>query len=86
MDEKLASYMREHKLSDVAVIDPDGFSRWVFPKLFRSRIPRYEKIARDHGYIVTTVELAAVKSEADFLALVERSVERSFQPGLRNPG
>lgn len=71
LDEHLAAYMAENSLEYVALIDPDDFVRWVFPRLFYSRIPRYEAIAADHGYTLTTTEAETVKIEADFLALME---------------
>jgi len=76
LDEQLREYQQTHDVEYVAQIDPDDFVRWMFPRLFRSRIPRYEAIARDHGYTVTTEELARVGSEADFLALIETALER----------
>ena len=80
LDEQLELYMRENDLPYVAMIDPDAFVRWIFPKLFFSRIPRYEEIAARHGYTVTTAELSEVSDEASFLALVERAVERRTTP------
>ncbi|MCK9532739.1 MAG: ATPase [Gammaproteobacteria bacterium] len=76
LDEQLAEYMRERTLDYVALIDPDDFVRWVFPRLFYARIPRYEAIAARYGYTVTTEEVAEVQSETDFLALIERAVAR----------
>lgn len=77
LDEQLGVYLRERDLAYVAQIDPDDFVRWMFPRLFYSRIPRYEAIARTHGYTVTTEDLAKVKDEGDFLRLVERALEGS---------
>jgi hypothetical protein len=79
LDEQLEIYMDEKKLPYVALMDPDDFMRWIFPRLFYSRIPRYERIAAEHGYTITTEELAGVEDEASFLAAVERAV-------ARNPG
>jgi len=76
LDEQLAVYLREHDLDYVAQIEPDTFVRWMFPRLFYSRLPRYEAIAREYGYTVTTEELAAVEDEEDFLAVVERAIAR----------
>ena len=76
LDEQLTIFMKERNLAYVALIDPDEFVRWVFPQLFHSRIPRYETIAGEHGYTVTTTELSQVRSEADFLDLLERVIER----------
>ncbi|MDA8095212.1 MAG: ATPase [Betaproteobacteria bacterium] len=75
LEEQLERYMRERSIPYVALIDPDAFVRWIFRPLFYSRIPRYEAIAAEHGYIVTTSDLSAVQSEGDFLRLLERVVE-----------
>ena len=66
--------MEENKLEYVAMIDPDEFVRWVFPRLFYDRIPRYEAIAQKYGYIVKTEDLYKIKSEADFLDLVRKAL------------
>jgi shikimate kinase len=76
LDEQLEIYMREKGFSYVAMIDPDDFVRWMFPRLFYSRLPRYEAIAAEFGYTVTTDELALVKSETAFLRLVEEVLDR----------
>src|SRR5690606_27995672 len=44
LDRRLAEYMEERGLEYVALIDPDDFVRWVFPKLFKDRLPRYQAI------------------------------------------
>jgi hypothetical protein len=76
LDEQLSLYMKEQKLDYVAMIDPDEFARWIFPRLFNARIPRYQALADAHGYTVTTEELSRVKDERDFLALVETAIAR----------
>lgn len=81
LDEQLAVYMRERALPYVALIDPDDFVRWVFPHLFRSRLPRYQALAAQYGYTVTTGDLAAVRDEADVLALLERAIAAPPAPG-----
>jgi hypothetical protein len=69
-------YLDEQGLEYVAEIDPDEFTRWVFPRLFHSRVPRYEAIARPHGYTVVSTEVAQVRDEADFLDLLEAAIAR----------
>ncbi|MBV2120440.1 MAG: ATPase [Candidatus Thiodiazotropha sp. (ex Ctena orbiculata)] len=76
LDQQLAEYMESKGVDYVSLIEPNDFIRWVFPKLFRARIPRYESIAAKYGYTVTTHELSQVKSEADFLTLLEHVIER----------
>jgi shikimate kinase len=76
LDEQLSIYMTQKKLRYVALIEPDDFVRWMFPRLFYSRVPRYEEIAQRYGYTITTTELAAVQDETSFLAMLERAVEQ----------
>ncbi len=78
LDEQLEYYLRENGLDYVAMMDPDDFTRWVFPRLFRARIPKYEEIAAEYGYTVTTSELAKVSDESTFLRLLEQVVERGY--------
>lgn len=76
LDEQLEVYMQENNVPYVAMIEPMELTRWMFPRLFYSRIPRYEAIAQQYGYTVTTEEIAQVKSEADFLQLIELAIAR----------
>ncbi len=76
LDEQLQQYMQEFELPYVAMIDPDEFVRWMFPRLFYSRIPRYEAIAERYGYTVSTDELAQVQDEAGLMNLIEQVLDR----------
>jgi hypothetical protein len=75
--EYLPRFLAAQGLADIAAADPDGFTRWIFPHLFHSRIPRYEAIARPHGYTVTSAEVAQARDEQDFLTLVETAIARA---------
>ena len=76
LDEQLQQYQEQNNLDYVASIDPDDFARSIFPKLFKSRIPRYEAIAKKYGYTISTKELAQVSSEEDFMQLIETALSR----------
>ncbi|MBK1691953.1 ATPase [Ectothiorhodospira mobilis] len=76
LDQELTIYLRENHLDYVAQIDPDAFVRWMFPRLFRDRLPRYERLAEQYGYTITTDELARVHNEAQFNQLIELALER----------
>jgi hypothetical protein len=76
LEEQLSVYLQENNLGYAAEMDPDEFTRWVFPRLFHSRIPRYEAIAKPYGYTVTSREVAQVRDEADFLELLEMVIGR----------
>jgi hypothetical protein len=75
LQEHLQIYFAETGLEYAAQIDPDDFARWVFPRLFHSRLPRYDAIAK-LGYTVTSREVDKVETDADFLELLEMAIER----------
>lgn len=79
LDEQLGVYMKENDLKYIALIDPDEFVRWIFSKLFYSRIPRYDAIAEKYGYTITTDELAEVTNEDELLTLIETAINRKNQ-------
>lgn len=76
LDEQLKIYMTENKLPYIAMVNPDEFVRWIFPRLFHSRIPRYEAIAKEYGYTISTNELANVQTENDFVNLIAKAIAR----------
>jgi shikimate kinase len=70
LDEHLSLFMAERGYAEVDHMPPDEFVTWVFPRLFRSRLPRYEGIARQWGYAVDAEDLMAVQGEAEFVQLI----------------
>lgn len=70
LDEQLPVFMAERGYGAVDQIPPDEFVAWVFPRLFRARIPRYESIANELGYTVDAGDLGAVSNDADFISLI----------------
>jgi hypothetical protein len=79
LDEQIGVYLREHGLDYAAQMDPDAFTSWVFPRLFRSRVPRYEAIAKPHGYTVSSRQVSRVRDESDFLEMVEQAIATTGQ-------
>ena len=75
LQEHLQIYLNETGLEYAAQIDPDEFARWVFPRLFHSRLPKYAAIA-ELGYTVTSEEVDKVQDDADFGRLLETAIER----------
>jgi len=75
LEAELAVYLKEKRLRKVAQIEPDDFVRWIFPRLFASRIPRYEAIARPYGYTISSDLIADVVTEEEFLRRVERALD-----------
>ena len=77
LNQQLEIYLQENDMGYAAEMDPDEFTRWIFPRLFHSRIPRYQAIAEPHGYTVTSQEVSEVRDEADFLQLLESVISRT---------
>jgi len=57
-------------------VDPDAFAVWGFRRLIAHRMPRYDAIARLWGVAVEAAEIEAVRTEAEFDALVARAIAR----------
>jgi len=74
LDEKLSEFMLLYNYSNSEVIPPDEFVTWVFPELFKSRIPRYQAIADQYGYTIDANDVATVKNEHDFIRLVANAL------------
>lgn len=70
LDTQLAAYYAERGLEYTAQIDPADFVRWVFPHLFKARVPRYESIAREYGYVVSARDAFQVRNADEFLSLI----------------
>lgn len=70
LDEQLTRYYRETQLEYTAQIDPADFVRWVFPHLFHARLPRYEAIIEEHGYVISARDAFEVSNADDFLSLI----------------
>ncbi len=75
LDEYLPHFMNGNNYSSIDEIPPDDFVTWIFPELFRSRLPRYEAIAEKYGYIIKAEDIFQVRSEHDFLELVAEAID-----------
>ncbi len=76
LDENLAVYMQEKGCANPDNIIPDDFVTWIFPKLFKSRLPRYQEIADQYGYTVSAEDTAKVSDENDFTQLVADAIAK----------
>lgn len=74
-DTALQSYMEDRNLDYVALIEPNDFSSWVFPELFRSRLPKYQYIADTYGYTISADDARHVKTADDLINLIGQSID-----------
>lgn len=70
LEEKIAVYIEEQDLFGLEQVDPDHFARWVFPHLFASRLPKYERLAGLYGVVVPSEALKGVGHEGDFVEVI----------------
>ena len=76
LDRKLGEYLAEAELDSPDRIVPDEFVRWIFPALVAHRRPRYETLAKRHGYTLNAHLAQGVTNENDFLELVASALDR----------
>jgi hypothetical protein len=76
LDLKLGEYLAEAELDSPDRIVPDEFVRWIFPALVAHRRPRYEALAKRHGYTLNAQLAQGVTNESDFLELVASALDR----------
>lgn len=76
LDEQIEYYLEEKGLEYMALADPDDFIRWIFPRLYHARIPRYRSIATKYGYTVAATEVAEIRDDKDLVELIETAIDR----------
>jgi hypothetical protein len=74
LDQKLAEYVSEAELESADKIVPDEFVRWIFPSLVAHRRPKYEALAKRHGYTLNARLAEGITNERDFLDLVSNAL------------
>ncbi len=74
LDAHLEQFMLIKGYTNIEQISPNEFVTWVFPCLFKSRLPRYEAIAAQYGYTLDAEAVAKVTGETDFIQLIARAI------------
>ncbi len=68
---QLGIYLQENHFDYVAQINPNAFMHWIFPRLLEYRKPKYEKIAKQYGYIIDSEQLYQCRSIDEALELIQ---------------
>jgi shikimate kinase len=74
LQEQMAVYLTEKKLTYVAQINPDAFIRWIFPRLLEHRKPKYERIAQQYGYAIDSEDLYQCRHADEVLELIAGAI------------
>lgn len=72
LDGWVTDFLADRNLRDDQQIDPNEFARWVFPKLFKQRLPKYKALADRYGFTVPLEALEGVQSSADFVHVIDQ--------------
>ena len=67
--------MQVFDIEDADELPPDDFTRWVFPRLFAERLPKYQALADRFGVTVSTKDIYEVKTEHDLLNVIAEGVQ-----------
>lgn len=63
-------YLSLNGLCHAEEMVPDDFSRWVFPKLFQARKPKYKRLADLYGVSIPACEFQALESADQFVDVI----------------
>ena len=77
--EKWAEYKLIHGIHDDNNVDPAGFGAWGFEALLHDRLPRYQALADNFGYVVEASDLAMVRDGDEFVDLMAAAIEKRMR-------
>lgn len=77
--EKWAEYKLMHGILDDNDVDPAGFGAWGFEALLHDRLPRYQALADNFGYVVEASDLATLRDGDEFVDLVASAIEKRMR-------
>jgi hypothetical protein len=74
---KIEEYLTEMGLEAVAQMEPDEFSRWVFPRLFEARKPKYQRLADLYGVTIPASAFNNLASAEEFVDIIANYVDEA---------
>lgn len=77
--EKWAEYKLINGIVDDHNVDPAGFGAWGFEALLHDRLPRYQTLADNFGYVVEASDLATVRDGDEFTDLMAAAIEQRMR-------
>jgi hypothetical protein len=77
--EKWAEYKLINGIVDDCDVDPAGFGAWGFEALLHDRLPRYQALADNFGYVVEASDLAMVRDGDEFVDLMAAAIEKRMR-------
>lgn len=75
----LEEYMAEKNIRVTEEMDADDFARWVFPRLFENRLPKYQRIADKYGVTIPSEAFQGVKTSEEFLDIIVAHLPKEYR-------
>ncbi|MFT5115632.1 MAG: hypothetical protein ACI8P9_004985 [Parasphingorhabdus sp.] len=70
LDQNLAEYLSSMHYESSNEMDPDDFVRWIFPRLVKYRLPRYENVAAQYGVTIDARRIQDLANEGQVIDLI----------------
>lgn len=70
----IGQYLEQQNLQEPEQMIPDEFARWVFPKLFAARLPKYQRLADLYGVTIPAQAMQGVQNEQDVLRVIAEAL------------
>jgi len=77
--QKWAEYKLINGILNDDDVDPAGFGAWGFEALLHDRLPRYQALADNFGYVVEAADLATVRDGDEFVDLIAAAIEKRMR-------
>jgi hypothetical protein len=77
--EKWAEYKLINGILSDDDVDPAGFGAWGFEALLHDRLPRYEALADNFGYVIEASDLATARDGDEFVDLIAAAIEKRMR-------
>lgn len=74
----VAEFLAEKGLSSSDDMSKDEFSRWVFPRLFENRLPKYQAIADKYGVTIPSAAFLDIKTAEEFLDIIVKHLPDEY--------
>jgi hypothetical protein len=68
-------FLSERGIASTHDMNADEFSRWVFPRLFENRLPKYQRIADTYGVTIPSEAFRSVGSADEFLNVIRAHLQ-----------
>ncbi len=60
-------------------MNADDFARWVFPRLFENRLPKYQRIADKYGVTIPSEAFHGVTTSEEFLGIIVAHLPKEYR-------